>query len=116
MTTVMLVGGDLMAKSRIVDATSKAGVTFESTTVNDFSEHLRTIRPSVVVIDLDEGRDAVLQELRAARAEGLLPSRTVGYYSHVDRTLGEAATEAGCDAWPRGKFWGNLQQLLQPDH
>jgi hypothetical protein len=115
-TTVMLVGGDLMAAARLVDAASAAGASFESTTVDAFSDRLRKIRPTVVVIDLDGGRDAALEQLRAAREEGLLPSRTVGYYSHVDRALGEAAQQAGCEAWPRGRFWGSLEQLLQPDH
>ncbi|MEA2510216.1 MAG: hypothetical protein QOG21_2298 [Actinomycetota bacterium] len=113
MTTLLLVGGDLMAKSRLVDAASRAGVTFESTSVDGFRERLRELKPSVVVIDLDGGRDHVLQELRAVPAEELRPARVVGYYSHVDRTLGEAAEQAGCQAWPRGRFWSSLDELLQ---
>jgi hypothetical protein len=69
----------------------------------------------LVVFDLDEGGDAALQALSVARASGLLPSRVVGYYSHVNRALGQAAEAAGCEAWPRGKFWGSLPELLQPD-
>jgi hypothetical protein len=113
-TTVLLVGGDLMAKSRLIDASSRAGVTLESSTLGDFRARLRDIRPSIVVVDLDQGREAALEELRAARGEDNLPARVVGYYSHIDRALGEAAEEAGCEAWPRGKFWGSLEQLLQP--
>jgi DNA-binding NarL/FixJ family response regulator len=114
-TTVLLVGGDLMAKSRLVDATSRAGVTLVSTTVESFRDRLQETEPSVVVVDLDGGREAALDEIRAAR-DDLLPARVVGYYSHVDRALGEAAEQAGCEPWPRGKFWANLEQLLPPVH
>jgi hypothetical protein len=113
-TTVLLVGGDLMAKSRLLDASSRNGVTLESSTAGDFRARLRDTRPSIVVIDLDQGREAALEELLAARDDDALPARVVGYYSHIDRALGEAAAEAGCEPWPRGKFWGNLEQLLQP--
>jgi DNA-binding NarL/FixJ family response regulator len=115
-TTVLLVGGDLMAKSRLVDATSQAGLTLESTTVEKFRERLQETNPSVVVLDLDQGREPALTELRAVRDAGELTARVVGYYSHVDRALGEAAEQAGCEPWPRGKFWGSLEQLLPPAH
>jgi DNA-binding NarL/FixJ family response regulator len=115
-TTVLLVGGDLMAKSRLVDATSRAGITLESTPVESFRGRLQETKPSVVIVDLDGGREAALDEIRAARDDELLPARVVGYYSHVDRALGEAAEQAGCEPWPRGKFWASLEQLLQPVH
>jgi hypothetical protein len=115
-TTVLLVGGDLMAKSRLVDATTRAGVTLVSTTVANFRERLQETEPSVVVVDLDGGREAAIEAITAARDDGLLPARVVGYYSHVDRALGEAAEQAGCEPWPRGKFWAGLEQLLQPVH
>jgi hypothetical protein len=111
--TVLLVGGDLMAKSRLVDATSRAHVELESTTVEGFAEAVRRARPSVVVVDLDEGREAVIKEIGALRESGELPSRTVGYYSHIDKQLGAAAEEAGCEPWPRGKLWRSLDQLLR---
>jgi ActR/RegA family two-component response regulator len=113
--TVLLVGGDLMAKSRLVDATSRAGVDLQTTTVNGFADAVKEIRPSLVVVDLDEGRDAVLEQIRGVREAGLLTSRTVGFYSHVDRALGEAAEQAGCEPWPRGKLWRSLEQLLDSD-
>jgi DNA-binding NarL/FixJ family response regulator len=113
-TTVLLVGGDLMAKSRLVDATSRAGLGLESTTADGFLEAVRTTHPSLVVLDLDGGRNEALEALRAAHETERLP-RVVGYYSHVDRALGEAAAAAGCEAWPRGRFWGSLEKLLQPD-
>jgi hypothetical protein len=110
--TVLLVGSDLMARSRLVDATSRAGVDLQTTTVNGFMEAMKSAQPSLVVVDLDEGRDALLKQISELRDAGLLTSRTVGFYSHVDRELGEAAEQAGCEPWPRGKLWRSLDQLL----
>lgn len=112
MITVLLVGGDLMAKSRLVDAASRADATLETTTVQNFLDRLRQINPAVVVIDLDGGREEALKELRAASEDELRAARVIGYYSHVDRALGEAAEQAGCEAWPRGRFWSKLDELL----
>jgi hypothetical protein len=112
-TTVLLVGGDLMAQSRLVDAASRAGAALENTSVDGFRARLREVQPSLVVLDLDGGGDGVLKELRATPEEELGAARVVGYYSHVDRALGEAAQQAGCEAWPRGKFWSGLDELLR---
>jgi hypothetical protein len=112
-TTVLLVGGDLMAKARLVDAASRAGATLETASPAGLRARVREVAPSLVVIDLDGGRDDVLNELRAASKEELGPARVVGYYSHVDRALGEAAEQAGCETWPRGRFWSALDELLQ---
>jgi hypothetical protein len=101
-----------MAKSRLVDATSRAGIDLRTTTVDGFADAMNKVRPSLVVVDLDEGRDAVLKQITDVREAGLLNSRTVGFYSHVDRALGEAAQQAGCEPWPRGKLWRSLEQLL----
>ncbi|MGH2820888.1 MAG: hypothetical protein ACRDJ5_09565, partial [Actinomycetota bacterium] len=68
--------------------------------------------PSVLVLDLDQGRDEVLSELEAARGEGAAAGRVVGYFSHVDEPLGAAARAAGCEALPRGRFWRELPELL----
>jgi DNA-binding NarL/FixJ family response regulator len=115
-TTVLLVGGDLMAKSRLVEAASRAGAILESASPDGFRARLREIDANLVVIDLDGGRDDVLNELRTVSAEELGSARVVGYYSHVDRALGAAAEQAGCEAWPRGKFWSGLDELLQARH
>jgi DNA-binding NarL/FixJ family response regulator len=104
-----------MSKSRLLDATSRAGVAFESTRVDGFLDAVAATHPSLVIVDLDEGRDEALKAVRAARAVERPPSRIVGFYSHVDKALGEAAEEAGCEPWPRGRFWRSLDQLLQPD-
>ena len=61
----------------------------------------------LVVVDLS--RAGVLEAL------ALLPDgvRTIGFGSHVDRSLLEAATAAGCQTvLPRSKFFASLPTLL----
>lgn len=61
----------------------------------------------VVVVDLS--RPGVLDALRSLPA-GV---RTIGFGSHVERGLLEAATEAGCQTvLPRSAFFAKLPDLL----
>lgn len=109
---VLLVGGDLMARARLHDAATRGGVDLTTTSPGSIGDALRKQRADVLILDLDGGREPVLKELVRAREEGLAPKRVVGYYSHVDRALGEAAKQAGCDARPRGEFWRILDEVL----
>ena len=61
-----------------------------------------------------EGADALVVDLHTA-VDRLEDVPALGFYSHVDRALGEAAERAGCEPWPRGKLWRSLEQLLQSD-
>ena len=38
--------------------------------------------------------------------------RAIGYFSHVDEALGEAARARGLEAWPRGRLLRDLPTLL----
>lgn len=73
---------------------------------------LRSHQPALLILDLDTGGQDVLNELVAGRDEGIVPERVIGYFSHVDRELGESARRARCDARPRGQFWSNLDGIL----
>ena len=75
-------------------------------------EDLRAARPQVEVVDLDAGREKVLEALSRARPSGCVPPRVVGFYSHVDRELGQQATAAGVAAFARGRFWRELESIL----
>lgn len=76
------------------------------------SSALRAESPAVLILDLDAGREQLLDKVAAAASEGLLPERVVGYFSHIDTRLGEAARDAGCRAVPRGSFWRDLPKLF----
>lgn len=110
---VVLVGGDLMARARLEAAARHAGAEVTTIGLEDLESSLEERATNLVVIDLDEGRDAALEVVAAARARGLITGRVVGYFSHIDEALGEAARQAGCEAVPRGRFWRTVPDLLR---
>lgn len=109
---VVAVTTDLLARARLEDAAARAGSRLEIASVTSLQERLAVVRPSVLILDLDAGREALLETVRSARAAGVVPARVVGFFSHVDKELGAAAVAAGCEAFPRGKFWRGLEALL----
>ncbi len=110
--TVLLIGSDLMARERIRSAAAHQGMKSVSAAPADMIDALRAEALDVLVLDLDEGRDALLSDLESARAKELTPDLIIGFYSHVDAELGRAAEEAGCRAVRRGRFWASLPEFL----
>jgi DNA-binding NarL/FixJ family response regulator len=110
--SVLLVGSDLMARERIRSAAAHLEMKARNASPDQLIAALRDEPVDILVLDLDEGRDDVLAELEQARAAGLTPHRVIGYFSHVDRDLGAAAENAGCEAIRRGRFWAELPVLL----
>jgi DNA-binding NarL/FixJ family response regulator len=106
----LLVGGDLLAQGRLRAAADELRVTLHTATADTMRARLAGVEPDVLILDLDS-EAAILEELAAARAEGVVPERVVGYFSHVNEALGETARRAGVEAVPRGRFWRTL-----PDH
>jgi hypothetical protein len=101
---VVLVSRDLLARGRVTEAADAAGVSL-ITTPPDAPESLPPA-PDLVLLDLD-AMDATTIA-RFARS----PGRVLGYYSHVDVDLGDAAGRAGVEALPRGRLWRELPQIL----
>jgi DNA-binding NarL/FixJ family response regulator len=91
---------DLMDRSKVA-AAGGAEVTFVRSAAD-----LAAAGADLVVVDL--ARPGVLEVLRQ-----LGGTRSVGFASHVDRELIEAAREAGCDrVLARSQFFGSLPELL----
>jgi hypothetical protein len=67
----------------------------------------------VLVVDLDSGGNALVDEL--GRLGPRLPPKVVGYFSHIDAELGQAAAAAGIRAYPRGRFWADPAKILFKD-
>jgi hypothetical protein len=106
---VVLVGGDLNARARVGDAAARAGAELVATTPSGVAGALEGRTATVVVVDMDDvGGDA----LPLITAAGTGAALVVGYFSHVDRDLGEKARAAGIEAWPRGRFWRELSDLM----
>jgi hypothetical protein len=114
-TTALLAGGDLMAKARLREAAATAGVVLVARPAAALLDALAERSFDLLIVDLDEGQTSLLADLSLARERGIAPGRAVGYFSHVDASLGERAKEAGCDALPRGRFWRSLPDILNPD-
>lgn len=109
---VLLAEGDLMAQARLESAAATAGASIETVAGMGLLERLRRSVPDILVLDLDRGGQPLIEAVAAARAEGITLGRVLGYLSHVDKQLAEAAEAVGCEAIPRGRFWRTLPNLL----
>jgi DNA-binding response OmpR family regulator len=107
MKRVLLVGGDLSARARLEAAAERTGAELRTCRPEDAAEAALREPVDLIVVDLDSGRESALEALRD------VPARTVGFYSHVDTELAEAAKAAGVEAVPRGRFWRQLDELLR---
>ena len=105
---VLLVGADLMGRARVEEAVRRAGGTLVTCAPDELGAALRERDPDVVIVDLDSAGAAAV-----AAASGAAGPRLLGYFSHVDAALGDAARSAGIDALPRGRFWRELPNLLE---
>lgn len=101
-----------MARARLDEAAAAAGYTLTTATAGALAGALQGSEPDLVVLDLDAGGLALVAELERARAAGLGRGRVIGYFSHIDEQLGAAARRAGCEAFPRGRFWRTLPEIL----
>lgn len=108
--TVVVVGADLMATARLDQAAAGAGATLVSRSAAELCDVLASRVADLVVLDLDRGGPDLVAEL--ARCLPQAPTRVVGFFSHVDGPLGDAARAAGCEAFPRGRFWRTLPDIL----
>lgn len=92
---------DLMDRSRLSAAASD--VAFVPTPAA-----LADVDADLVLVDL--GRPGVLDAVAALAARDV---RTIGFGSHVDRELLDAARAAGCsEVLARSAFFGRLSSLL----
>lgn len=99
MTTVAAYVPDLMDRSK-VSAAGGSRITFARTPAD-----LATTDADLILVDLS--RPGVLDVLPA-----LASKRVVGFGSHVDTELLQAAEAAGCEVLPRSKFFARLGELL----
>ncbi len=107
---------DLFFAAKILDAAKSVGLESEIIRPADFtSVRLTQARPAVIILDLNAtSADAValIQQLKSDPALGSVP--VVGFVSHVQVEVQQAARAAGCDAvLPRSKFSATLPALLR---
>ena len=101
MTRIAAYVPDLIDRSKVAAAGRDAELTFVRG-----PDELAAVGADVVVVDL--ARPGVLEALPSLAA-----ARTIGFASHVDTTLADAARAAGCsEVLPRSRFFSSLGDLL----
>jgi len=113
---ILAVLDDLMFTSKIKTAATQLGVTVTFARSADAAKAaLEANRPSLVIFDLNNGRIDPLGIVRDMKANPLLASiPTVGFVSHVQTDLIDAARAAGVgDVMARSAFVAQLGAILR---
>jgi hypothetical protein len=106
---VLVVGADLLGRTRIEQAIERSGFTPRSPSINKLSEvDISGVRAIFADVDSDEVMDAVFR-LDTSGKDVL----KVGYFAHVDRTRADRVKAAGWEAMPRGRLFRELPALLE---
>ena len=105
--TILIVGGDLLGRTRIEDAVARNGFVPVSVAPNKLGE-VDISQTRAVFADVDSDEVLAWVESLPEDVTGL----RIGYYAHVDRSRAERVKAAGWDAMPRGKLFRDLPDLL----
>jgi PleD family two-component response regulator len=112
---VLAVLSDLFFSVKITDAAKRAGMAVEL--VKDPHELLIKAKtlPNVIIFDLNFEDARPLELIAKLKASPEFKSVSlIGYLSHVQGELKQAAQEAGCDmVMARSAFSQNLNQILK---
>ncbi len=107
---------DLMFSSKIRTTAGQLGldVTF-ARSPEQVLEQARALSPGVVILDLNSTRCRPLEAIASLKADpDLAALPTVGFVSHVQTDLIEAARQAGTDEiLPRSAFTAQLAEILE---
>jgi CheY-like chemotaxis protein len=113
---ILAVLDDLMFSSRIKTAANQLGVALTFARSADAAlASMRKSAPSLVILDLNNGRTDPLGIVAAMKQDPALASiPTVGYASHVQTDVIEAARRAGVgEVLARSAFTQQLGEILQ---
>jgi hypothetical protein len=108
--TIAVVGGDLMALSRIEAAATANSLGLRRLSQGDLESIDEPPAVELVILDLDSGGRELVDAWSSLAGDS--GPRAVGYFSHVDATLGDHARAKGVEALPRGRFWRSLDEIL----
>jgi PleD family two-component response regulator len=113
---ILAVLDDLMFSSKIKTTATQLGIplTFARSSASALAE-MRKALPSLVIFDLNNPRTDPLGIVAAMHADPALTAiPTVGYVSHVDTAVINAARQAGVtDVLPRSAFAMQLPEILK---
>ena len=105
---------DLFFMTKIGATAAQLGIVVEELRSNRAITACRNEPPDLLLIDLHAAGDP-LEVVRVLKANDATRGiRIVGFYSHVDQALREAALRAGADTVvPRSAFTAKLPELLK---
>lgn len=114
-STVLAVLNDLMFRVKIEEAAKRAGL--QTLFVQSQADALARARegPAVIILDLNYAETDPLDTIRKLKAsDDTKGINLVGYVSHVQVDLKQAAQEGGCDVVvARSAFSQNLPTILR---
>ena len=112
---VLAVVEDLFFTVKINEAAKRAGMSVAFVKSERDALDQATENPALIILDLNFAGIEPLQVIRKLKADPTLQKITLlGYVSHVQGELKQAAQEAGCDmVLARSAFSQNLPQILK---
>ena len=113
---ILAVVDDLMFTSKIKTAAGQLGVNVVFARSSDSAlDRMRQDAPSLVIFDLNSARTNPLATVSAMKGDPALASiPTVGFVSHVQTDLIDAARQAGVDTvMARSAFTAQLGDILK---
>jgi CheY-like chemotaxis protein len=106
---------DLMFVSKLRHTAGQLGIAVSFARSKDAAlAEMRRLPPALVVVDLNNGRTDPIGTIAAMKADPALAAiPTVGYVSHVDRDVVNAARQAGVEeVLARSTFSERLADIL----
>jgi len=106
---------DLLFSSKIRTTAKQAGVELSfARTPTEILEQARSLRPSLVIFDLNSVKAEPIDTIGAMKSDDALSQiRTLGFVSHVHTGLIDAARAAGVDeVMARSAFAARLAEIL----
>jgi PleD family two-component response regulator len=112
---VLAVVSDLFFAVKLSDAAKRTGLALEFVKESDQVLEKAAAKPSLIVFDLNFEAVNPLELVRQLKANVETKSVSlIGYLSHVQGDLKQAAQEAGCDmVMARSAFSSNLFQIFK---
>jgi len=112
---ILVAVDDMLFSSKIRTTAKQAGVEIQfARTPADILTQARALNPALVIFDLNSARIdsiATVKSLKSDNALAAIP--TLGFVSHVQTDVIEAARQAGIDTvMPRSAFAGQLADIL----
>lgn len=106
---------DLIFLSKIQQTAREAGVTIETVEISKLKERLLESPARSVIVDLNHRSGKAVEFARAIKSDPAMSDvRVLGFLSHVQTDLAQAAREAGLDAvMARSAFSQQLPELLR---